>query len=49
MSLILVTATQFMALLTTTRASVAVNIYEVGELAVRVLTGSVLFCSVYSD
>ncbi|CAA0396113.1 unnamed protein product [Arabidopsis thaliana] len=33
LSLILVTATQFMALLTTTRASVAVNIYEVGELA----------------
>lgn len=43
MSLILVTATQFMALLTTTRASVAVNIYEVGELAVRVLTFLVLF------
>ncbi|EOA16619.1 hypothetical protein CARUB_v10004790mg [Capsella rubella] len=33
LSLVLVTATQFMALLTTTRASVAVNIYEVGELA----------------
>ncbi|CAN8231021.1 unnamed protein product [Cochlearia groenlandica] len=32
-SLVLVTGTQFMALLTTTRASVAVNIYEVGELA----------------
>ncbi|VVB12106.1 unnamed protein product [Arabis nemorensis] len=32
LSLILVTATQFMALLTTIRASVAVNIYEVGEL-----------------
>lgn len=34
LSLILVTATQFMALLTTIRASVAVNIYEVGELVV---------------
>jgi hypothetical protein len=33
LSLILVTGTQFTALLTTTRASVAVNIYEVGELA----------------
>ncbi|XP_010439350.1 PREDICTED: uncharacterized protein LOC104722811 isoform X1 [Camelina sativa] len=33
LSLVLVTATQFMALLTTTRASIAVNIYEVGELA----------------
>lgn len=35
LSLFFVTATQFMALLTTIRASVPFNIYEVGELAVR--------------
>lgn len=46
MSLILVTGTQFMALLTTTRASVAVNIYEVGELALcsLILVTGVFIC-----
>ncbi|CAN6921404.1 unnamed protein product, partial [Brassica oleracea] len=46
LSLILVTGTQFMALLTTTRASVAVNIYEVGELALcsLILVTGVFIC-----
>ena len=45
LSLFFVTATQFMALLTTIRASVPFHIYEVGELAVRISQKCSIFCS----
>lgn len=45
LSLFFVTATQFMALLTTIRASVPFHIYEVGELAVRISQKYSVICS----